>query len=178
MKNTMKDAMNRLDRLVEAIKESEEDIEDQQDSLEAAEQWLKSFPQYFNSEIEYSIQKRVFTQSFTDENYLDRLKATDKDRKEKLILAIEGINKINRLAMSYGEKDIFETNGQLDARSGRDEELAINLAFQFSTHAFLDEIQQRGYNIEKDTQQQILDKMISEKDKFKTNVKNKDQWER
>lgn len=173
----MNEIMEKVEDLVKAIKNSDEEIEDKQDSIKDVERYILSFPEYYNSVINHVVQGSLCRVLYEGEEYRDKMMALDSRRRRCHIMATEAVNKINRLALYYGTKEIFQVDHTLNSEKIEDRELAVNMAFQFCGETFLDEVKRSGYNISKETQNHVLQHMIDKGDRFQTTIKNKNEWE-
>ena len=88
------------------------------------------------------------------------------------------MNKLNRMAMYYGTSQIFQIDRKLNPDKVEDREVAMNLVFRFCGQTFIDEVKRSGYNLDKDSQDQIIQSMIANGDRFQNKIKKKDEWER
>lgn len=167
----MNDILNKAMALAKAINESGEAPDDKKMDIKNMERYLKSFPEYLNSVINYSIKGHMVGILFEEDEYRERMSELDSDRRRKHINATDNINKLNRLARYYHIGDIIPTDrGVLNAESVNDREYAIRLVYNFCTSVFLDEVERSGYNI-RGMQDQDLMNMVESHGSFHTNLR-------
>ncbi len=169
MKNEI---MERAINLMNAIKRSEEEPEDKEMDIMNVQKYLKAFPAYFNSVINYAITGQMLSILYTGEAYRDKMQELDAGRRQRHIMATDAVNKLNRLAKYYDVEKIFRVDRDLDSGSVDDREYAVSMAYSFCTATFLDEVVRSGYNIgkEKNTMDQDLQTMVSHHLQFETDM--------
>lgn len=172
----MNETLNRLEDLVKAIKASDEEQEDKTDDIKNVENYMLSFPNYFNAVINHVVQGKIVMVMYEGEEFRERMTRLDTTRRDCHILATQAVNKLNRLAKYYGTTQVFDIDRTLDANKVEDREVAVNLAFRFCGQTFLDEVKRSGYNIDKESQDQVLQSMIDKGDRFKTTIDRKEEW--
>lgn len=174
----MNEVLERLDELVRAIKNSDEELENKADDIKNVEKYTLSFPNYFNAVINHVVQGKIYMVMYDGEEYRDRMTRLDQNRRQCHIMATDAVNKLNRMAMYYGTSQIFRIDRKLNPDKVEDREVAMNLVFRFCGQTFIDEVKRSGYNLDKDSQDQILQSMIANGDRFQNKIKKKDEWER
>lgn len=166
----MEKLMNRVQDLLKAIKTTA-DEEFKEDDIKAVENYVMSFPEYFNSVIAYVVRGNLFGILYEGEEYRDRMTELDQRRRRYHINATDAANKLNRLAEFYHTKPIIEVGRVLNSDDIEDREFVVNYVFRFCTETFLDEVQKSGYNLAKDTRDYILNDMVKKEVYFKEDKK-------
>lgn len=171
-----------ISELAKAIKEDESlTSEFIKDDLESLEKWLNSFPEYFNSVVTMQSSMSFYRFLYEGEEYRDRAQALDQTRRDKHILATQSINKINRLAKSYGMSEIFPVGKELkpaprdwkddpqaERKAKDDRELAADYIYEFCKQVFLDGQSHNQYLTNKRDRE--LYQMEVNRTSFKTNL--------
>lgn len=167
----MNEILARGINLVKAIRDSDVDMDEKNDDIRNVKDYLESFPRYLNSVISYAIASQMIRILYDGENYRDRMKSLDENRRRKHIAATDAVNKLNTIARYYEVKEIIPIGRRLDSNSVDDREYAVKLTYDFCTSVFLDEIERSGYNIGKgESADQELLHMIEKGGGFHTDL--------
>ena len=145
----MDGTLQRLNKLLQAIKDSELISDEKNYYFENVERYVRRFPEYFNTVINFSTQSMIARMRYEGQDYRDYMQKLDSDRRSKHMVATDAINVLNRMAKSFGTDLIFPLSRELDSNTLSDREIAVKLIYGFCTEVFIDEVERTGYNIGK-----------------------------
>lgn len=142
------------------------------EDIKLIERYVKTFPAYFNSVINYVVTIPFIYLNFEGEECRDRVENLDINRRSCHIKMTDAINKLNTLAVFYGAKPIFDIEGRLDSNSIEDRELAKRIVYSFCSNVFKEEMNVKKNNeriISEAELESDLHQMAELRQTFKTN---------
>lgn len=160
----MSKALNDLVKLAEEIsKNTDLGPEERDDDIDFIVNSVKAFPKYFNSVIMAETQTAMLRFKCDREDYIEKVEQADRARRNCHINAAHSVNKLNRMAKSYGLEAIFKYEGYenrelcpepaepnvpaFERAAEEDRQIAADIAYVFCKEVFLDEKNKEKYNI-------------------------------